>query len=289
MLFRCSVVLCVAALSVGCSPAADEGESSVIVQPLADELAGWDADGAQETYDTESIYAYIDGHAEVFLAYGMRRCVARRYLGPEGVGEVVVDLFEMPSPADAYGVYSHDRSGEVVDVGQGAIYRLGWLSFWKGSWYGSVYAGDDAAREDVIGLAAAVADGLPGGGEPPELPGRLPSAGLDETSVCYLRSPQILNAHVWVGPDNPFGLGPETEAVVGEYALDGGPAHLVIVRYPDGDAAARAEERLRVTASDDAGTPAMTIGRSDDLIAAAVGGPGGDDTAALLEQALGGE
>jgi hypothetical protein len=261
----------------------------VIVQPLADEAAGWDADGAQETYDTESIYAYIDGHAEVFLAYGMQRCVSRRYLGPEGVGEVVVDLFEMPSAADAFGVFSHDRDGEAVDVGQGAIYRLGWLSFWKGSWYGSVYAGDGAAREDVIRLAGAVADGLPGVGEPPELPGRLPSAGLDEASVCYLRSPQILNAHVWVGTDNPFDLGPEAEAVVGEYTLDGGPAHLVVVRYPDGEAAARAEAGLRAAASDGAGAVAMTVGRSGDLIAAVVGGPGGDEASALLEQALGGE
>jgi hypothetical protein len=282
-------VVCVAALSVGCSPTIDQGESPVIVQPLADENAGWEAEGAQETYDTESIYAYIDGHAEVFLAYGMQRCVSRRYSGPGGVGEVVVDLFEMPSPADAYGVYSHDRDGEVVDVGQGAIYRLGWLSFWKDSWYGSVYAGDGATREDVIRLAAAVADGLPGDGEPPELPGRLPSTGLDGSSVCYLRSPQILNAHVWVGTNNPFDLGPETEAVVGEYALDGGPAHLVIVRYPDGEAAARAEERLRTAASDGSGASAMTIGRRDELIAAVVGEPGGDEASTLLEQALGGE
>ena len=289
MLFRCSVVVCVAALSVGCSPTIDEGESSVIVQPLAEELAGWDADGAQETYDTESIYAYINGHAEVFLAYGMQRCVSRRYLGPGGVGEVVVDLFEMPSASDAFGVYSHDRNGEDVEVGQGAIYRLGWLSFWKGSWYGSVYSGDGAAREDVIGLAAAVADGLTDTGEPPELPGRLPSAGLDESSVCFLRSPQILNAHVWVGTDNPFDLGPETQAVVGAYALGDGPAHLVIVRYPDEEAAVRAEERLRTVASDGAGTSGMTIGRRDDLIAAVVGGPEGDEASAMLEQALGGE
>jgi hypothetical protein len=275
----------------GCSPSDGREEGDLVIddQPLADELAGWIADGAQETYDTESIYAYIDGHAEVFLAYGMRRCVSRRYIGPGGVGEVVVDLFEMPSAADAFGVYSHDRNGEVVDVGQGAVFRLGWLSFWKGTWYGSVYAGDGAAREDVIGLAASVADGLFGIGEPPKLPGRLPSAGLDESSVCFLRSPQILNAHVWVGTDNPFDLGPETEAVVGEYALDDGPAHVVIVRYPDGEAAARAEERLKEVSASGEDTSAMTVGRRDELIAAVVGTLEGDDASALLEKALGGE
>jgi hypothetical protein len=64
----------------------------------------------------------------------------------------------MPSTADAFGVYSHDRVGEEVDVGQGAIHRLGWLSFWKGHWYGSIYAADAVPSEAVIELAAAVDD-----------------------------------------------------------------------------------------------------------------------------------
>jgi hypothetical protein len=261
----------------------------VTIQPLADELAGWTADGAVENFDTESIFAYIDGHAEVFLAYGMQRCVSRRYLGPTGEGELVVDLFEMPSAADAFGVYSHDRNGENVDVGQGAVFRLGWLSFWKGPWYGSIYAADAVSPEAVIALGAAVADGLTVSGEPPTLPERLPPTGLDAQSVCFLRSPQILNAHVWVGSDNPFDLGPETEAVVGKYALDGGPAHVVIVGYPDDGAASNAEENLKTANAGDASSPVMTIGRRGELIAAVVGEVGGDLAGDLLEHALGGE
>ncbi len=256
------------------------------IQPLADELAGWTADGAVSNYDTESIFAYIDGHAEVFLAYGMHRCVSRRYVETAGGGELVVDLFEMPSAADAFGVYSHDRNGEEVEVGQGAVFRLGWLSFWKGPWYGSIYAADAVPPEAVIVLGAAVADGLTVTGEPPELPQWLPLTGLERQSVCFLRSPQILNAHIWVGPDNPFDLGPETEAVVGKYVLDGGPVHVVVVRYPDGGAAARAEDRLKAAGSD---TADMSIGRRGELIAAVVGEVGGDEAEDLLEQALGGE
>jgi hypothetical protein len=278
-----------ASLMIGCAPAPNEGGREVTNQPLADELTGWTADGPVENFDAESIFAYIDGHAEVFLAYGMQRCVSRRYAGPNGKGELVVDLFEMPSTADAFGVYSHDRVGEEVDVGQGAIYRLGWLSFWKGHWYGSIYAADAVPSEALIELAAAVADGLALTGEPPELPGRLPPTGLDSQSVCFLRSPQILNAHIWVGSDNPFGLGSDSEAVVGKYNLEDGSAHVVIVRYPDGEVAAQAEERLKAVESDGAEGPVMTIGRSGEFVAAVVGEAGGDEAATLLELALGGE
>lgn len=274
---------------IGCAPAPEEGDPEVTNHPLADELAGWTADGAVSNYDTESIFAYIDGHAEVFLAYGMQRCVSRRYVGPTDGGELVVDLFEMPTAADAFGVYSHDRNGEDVEVGQGAVFRLGWLSFWKGSWYGSIYAADAISPEAVIALGAAVADGLTVTGEPPELPQRLPLSGLEPRSVCFLRSPQILNAHIWVGTDNPFDLAPETEAVVGKYDIDGGQAHVVIVRYPDGEAAARAEDQLKGAVSGGASGPVMTIGRRGELIAAVVGEVGGDQAEDLLEHALGGE
>lgn len=259
-------------------------------QPLADELAGWSGDGEVSIYDTESIFAYINGHAEVYLAYGMQRCVSRRYLGAGGDGEIVVDLFEMATPADAYGVFSHDRAGESVEVGQGAIFRHGWLSFWKGRWCGSIYAsgGDEGARQAVLDVGRAVADALEGGGEVPALVGRMPVSGLDETTVCYLHSPQILNAHVYLGGDDLFGLGPGVGAVVGKYDLGENDVHLILVQYPDEAAAEMVEARVRADDGAGGGRPAMVIGRNGGLLGAVVGAETDEDVDSLLEEALGG-
>jgi Family of unknown function (DUF6599) len=283
-----STGLVAASLMIGCAPAPDEGGPEVTKQPLAAELAEWNADGAVETYDTESIFAYIDGHAEVFLAYGMQRCISRRYVGPEGSGEIIVDLFEMPSAADAYGVFSHDRAGEEVAVGQGGIFRHGWLSFWKGPWYGSIYSteGDEGARQAVLDVGAAVADTLEGGGDVPELVNRMPSSGLDPASVCFLRSPQILNAHVFVGGDNLFGLGPGVETVVGKYDLGGAVAHLVLVQYPDEAAAETVERRVREDVGAEGQRPSMVIGRNGALLAAVIGDESNEDIEGLLEETL---
>ena len=209
---------------------------------LPDEVAGWRAKAPAVRYDAQTIFQYIDGHGEVYLAYGMTACHARRYAGPTGEGEVVVDAFEMASPADAYGVFTHSREGEPVDVGQDATFGYGTLSFWKGRLFLSVLAEQESerTRAAVLAIGRAVAEAIREAGERPALVRRLPPAGLDPASVVYLRHPRILEAHVPVGPDDPLGVGPSSPAVAARYRLEGGTADLVLVDYPDADAASSA-------------------------------------------------
>ena len=208
---------------------------------LPAEVAGWRG-GEGVIHDTETIYSYIDGHAEVFLAYGMKRCYAVRYAAPEGEPDIVLDLYEQASPADAFGVFSVDRDGEVADVGQGAVLRPGWLSFWKGHWYGSVYAEgeSDAARTALLALGRAAAEAIHDEGEPPPLLGELPADGLEEKSVRFFHVQEILNGVVYLGFDNVFGLGPETDAVIGRYERSAGSGWLLLVDYERESDASRA-------------------------------------------------
>lgn len=286
-----SLALLVLCATVGsCGPSSDRAPDVVITPVLPADAAGWIADGEGEAYDTESIYAYIDGHAEVYMAYGMKRCLSRRYAAPAGDAEIVVDLFEMESPADAFGVFSHDRAGEEVAVGRGGVFRHGWLSFWQSSWYGSVYAtaSDETTRETVLAIGRIAADALPRGGEPPQVIHRLPIEELDPTSICFLHSPQILNAHVNVGPDDPFGIGPGVVAAVGAYTSNGTDARLVLVEYGNEAAAVAVETRFRADGDAAAGRPPMIVGRRGATVAAVVGSETGEWGENLLERALGG-
>jgi hypothetical protein len=224
------------ACSDGTTPTTDEP-----VMPA--EAAGWMAVDEGEVYDTESIYSYIDGHAEVYRAYGMKRCLSRRYSGPEGEPDIVLDLFEQASAADAFGVFTHDRDGEEVDVGQGGLFRHGWLSFWKGHWFGSVYAEGEsqASAEAVLVLGRLAADSIDEIGEVPSLVAELPTGGLDPRSVRFLHTQEILNAVVYLGYENALQFGPEVDAVVGQYQRPEGSAWLLLADYPNEEAAALAE------------------------------------------------
>ena len=87
----------VGAWAAGCSGQSPRGQpdaapatpaASATLAPSAqdiripDAVAGWTASAPAAIYDPESIYSYIDGHAEVYRAYGMKRCVSRRLTGP---------------------------------------------------------------------------------------------------------------------------------------------------------------------------------------------------------------
>ena len=228
-------------VSCGSPPGEDGREDSQAALPV--EVAGWRAVDAGEVYDAESIFGYIDGHAEVYLAYGMQRCLARRYAGPEGEADIVIDLFELSSPEDAYGVFTHDRDGEEVQVGQGALLRPGWLSFWKGRWFGSVYAEGESERSHaaVLALGRAAAAAIHEEGQPPSLVGDLPVDGLERRSVRFLHTHEILNSALYIGFENVFGLGVGTDAALGRYQRNGGEIWLVLVDYPGEEAARKAE------------------------------------------------
>jgi len=230
-------------------------------EKLPEAARGWRAVDRGALYDQESIFSYIDGHAEVYLAYGMRGCLARRYTGPEGEAGITLDVFELASPADAFGVFTYDRDGETVDVGSNGLYRYGWLSFWKGPFFVSVTAESEsaAARDAVLELGRAVAALIAVGGTPPALVGELPADGLDMGSVRYLHSQQILDTHLWLGEGEVLGLASDTPAVLARYLRDGRSAHLLLVDYPEEGRAARAAEALtgRLLAGVPGGGPAV--------------------------------
>lgn len=257
-----AALLVVAVLSVIGLAACQGGKSaedslSRLRVALPEEIDGWEALGGPTVYDTETIFGYIDGHAEVYLAYAMQRCLALRYSGPEGEGDVVVDVFEMASPEDAYGVSTHERDGEAVELGNDGLVLYGWLSFWKGRFFVSLYseAESERSRRVVLNLGRALAELIDAPGRRPEIVERLPAAGLDPRSLSFLRSHQILNSHVYLGEDNPLGLGVDTSAALGRYHRQAGTGTLLIVDYPDigrRQAAERAfAERYLVGGADD--------------------------------------
>lgn len=210
---------------------------------LPSSVNGWQRAPGGQRYDPETIFAYIDGHAEVYLAYGMQGCEAGRYVGPDGEPDLILDIFEMASPADAFGVFTHDTEGDPVGIGRDSRFRYGWLSFWQGSHFVSIVAEGESERaeEAALALGRQVAALLPGGGSEPAILAALPEENLVAGSVRYFHHPQILGTHLPVDPENSLDVGMDTPAVLGTYDRGTERAYLLIVDYPDEERAERAE------------------------------------------------
>jgi len=154
----------------------------------------------------------------------------------------VLDIFDMRSSEDAFGVFTHDQDGEPVDVGQGGLYRSGWLSLWKDRFFVSIYMEQEsaAAEKAVKGLARRVASLITQEGPKPQVLSLLPRKGLQPKTIRYLHHHILLNYHFYLADENILNLGPHTKAVLADCKRGQENARLLLVQYPEGGKAAKA-------------------------------------------------
>ncbi len=221
----------------------------------------WKASGPDAIYDRKTLYDYMDGGAEVFLAFDFRRLLSRKF-GNTAQDEIILDIYEMGSPAEAYGLFSIDRQNEPASVGQEASFGFGLLRYWQGRYFISIMTTGDDKKADaaILDLGKTVALKLGPAGPLPDLLQTLPSAGLMAGRTSYFHSSFHLNNRFFVASDNILALGSGTDAVFAEYGEGGRPTgNLLVVGYPDAQAAGAAEASFRKAFLPEAGGPAAVM------------------------------
>ena len=237
--YFCSAVAGIITLMLTSSAIADSFK--ILLQSLPKNINGWSAAAEDRIYDEKTIFEYINGAAEVYRAYNMKQCFARRY-NREKSPSIVLDIFDMTSAKDAFGVFTHDTDGNPVSVGQEGRYRPGWLSFWKHQYFISIYMEEETeeAEKTVMALGQIVASKINKSGSKPEILHNLPKDGLKSQSIRYLHHPIVLNYHYYISDENILDISPRTEAVLASYQKGNQEAQLLVVKYPDNKAAENA-------------------------------------------------
>jgi len=216
-----------------------EGEQKGKINPeisVPAEVTGWKWDGKEMKYDSKSVFQYMDGAAELYLAYGFQNLTVRRF---EKVNQpaITLELYEMASPEDAYGVFSFERQDEDIGIGQGSEFGGGLLRFWKGKYFVSIYSEGEGAEVESAILKAGrdAANSIPSGGQEPRLIGFIPGKehGLVDESIRYLRSHILLNQRFFIAHQNILNLSRRTEAVLAQYTREKQKVHLLLIRYPN--------------------------------------------------------
>jgi len=213
---------------------------------LPQEARGWVVAGQDRFFDDKTIFEYIDGAAEVYRAYNLHGCLSRVY-SKEGGPPLVLDVFDMGTPADAFGVFTHDTDGEAIAIGQDGRWRPGWLNFWKDRYFVSITVPEENARafEAALELGRLVDARIPKKGERPKLLTHLPQAGLQAGTIRFLHHPIVLNYHFYLSDENILELSSATDVVLATYQRPAGSARLLLVQYPDVGTARRAAENIR--------------------------------------------
>jgi hypothetical protein len=233
-----------------------EKEKGIKEIPFPLEVGGWKWDGKKTHYNSRTLFDYIDGAAELYLAYGFRNLAVRRFEKP-GQPPLIVELYEMGSVEDAFGVFSFERQEEDVGIGQGSELGGGLLRFWKGRYFVSLYAEGEGAgiEKAIVDAGRIIANSIPETGSSPAMIRLLPGeeAGLMKMSIRYLRNHILLNQHLFIAHQNLLNLNQQTEAVLAQYKQNGQRVHLLLVHYPTAKEAAEALQKFISTYVPEAG------------------------------------
>lgn len=216
----------------GCGGTEGEGATTML---LPDRIGEWARQDPSETYNRETIFDYINGAGEVYRSYAFEDVRVTRYTRD---GEkITVELFDMGTAADAYGVFSYARESEEDGIGGGFERKGSVLCFWQNRYYVCV-ATHELGTDRSAGLeeiARGIARQLPAGGDRPSLVSALPTNGLLPASDRYFHTHQSLNYHYYVARENLLSLSEETDVVLGRY--EPGSTYVVIVSYPSAEEA----------------------------------------------------
>ncbi len=201
---------------------------------LPSEAGGWKWDRKEMKYDSKTLFKYIDGAAELYLAYGFQNLTVRRF-EKSNQPPLTVELYEMASSEDAYGVFSFEHQDEAVEIGQGSEFGGGLLRFWKGKYFVSIYAEGEGTEVEsaLLTMGRAAANSIPATGPEPKVVGFIPGKdlGLVDKSIRYLKSHVLLNQRFFIAHQNILNLNRKTEAVLAQYLRDKQKTHLLLIRY----------------------------------------------------------
>lgn len=203
-------------------------------------VLGWTLAPEAVTYIPADLYKYIDGTSELYISYGVEKVITRRYV-QDGASEITVDLFDMGSAGNAFGIFAHSQENPSGEVGQDTEYLDGLLRFWQGNYYVSILISPEILikRQVLLMLGRQIASCLPTGERPRAL-SILPEKGLVDRSIRYFHHHAWQNAYVFISSDNILEIGPGCEAILAKYVRGEPRPVVLLVRYPDGAAAKHA-------------------------------------------------
>jgi hypothetical protein len=184
-----ALLLVLVAFIAWVAPAAVGQETIEAFLPADGAVQGWLRDGDLQKYAGDDLYTYIDGGAEIYQEYGFRRVVLQDYKDAAGKS-ISLEIFEMETPAAAYGIFTFKRSGKGKSVPLGSEAELEdyYLNLWKERFLVTLTGFDEtpATIDGLMAVAGAVDSRIRDAADVPGLVSALPGKGLRPASVKYL-------------------------------------------------------------------------------------------------------
>jgi hypothetical protein len=196
-------------------------------------IGGWTASDSAGFYSGEEIFDYMDGAGEIYRSYNFKNLLVQKYNRPKQE-EILVELFDMGSARNAYGVYTYMQGhGTKVNIGQDGEYKRGLLFFWKGKYFVCVKSESDNQETSriIFNLGTAISRAIPKEGKRPAVLKYLPVNKYIQKSLCFFYRYEMLNIHYFVSDKNILNLSDSTDGILVRVKSDS--SYLILVGYPN--------------------------------------------------------
>lgn len=222
------------------NPFTPADSATVRLLPREGEVAPWKKAGDPLVFNGEELFEYINGGAEIYYEYGFARTVTQDYVRDSDY--LTVDIYEMSSPAAAFGIYSVQRQADDPPLPfseESSLFDYH-ATFWKDRYCVTITGvlATEEAHRTLNAFAEAIARNIDGQGARPGILDLLPEANRVARSEGYLSGYLGLNTVLYLDQRNVLEIdGTNAEAAFAAYARDNQTARLLLVRYDDLDKA----------------------------------------------------
>ena len=188
--------------------------------PADGDIPGWSRVTEPEHFEADNLWEYINGQADFFIDYGFVRVDTAEYRNDQESGSVVLEVYRMGRPQEAFGIFAAERTRDdrSLDIGAGAYLGTNVLGFWQAEQYVKLTSFDEGPAVELLltGLAKEVSSDIPGQGQKLETLLLFPEEGRVEASERFI-------------PKNFLGQPYLTNAYRVDYTYDGQKVQLFVV------------------------------------------------------------
>ncbi len=166
------------------------GQDVLSLMPRPSSSTGWQWDFEPEIYTPDTLFEYINGEAEHYNDYHfMEMATASHVRTDDELASYTIDIYDMGTPLNAFGIYSSYRRPELefAAIGEEAIVSALNVRFYKGHFFIQLSAGsmDEVVTGAIREQASRLASRIRAAQEPAEL-SFLPRSGQLPRTLQYL-------------------------------------------------------------------------------------------------------
>lgn len=180
-----------AALVAANPPAAGQARpASPELKAMLPQIAGWRPAEAAQAYFPESLFERIDGAAESYLAYDFKELLAAEFALQGGEATMTLEIYDMGTPLNAFGIFSAERFPEnrPVDIGLMGYLDGETLNFVVGRYYVKLlgYGLGPQTAAVLVDFARRTSAPVKDPGVPPALFARFPRENMVPMSEKFI-------------------------------------------------------------------------------------------------------